>query len=161
MTAEMVQQLKQKHFVWQIIKEKEQEGGFYYPINYQTGWTRDNFGPLWIPKKGSTITFDGDVDYKVAAYERCIKNYEGNTFEYRNGQVVINGQPAQSYTFKYDYYFMMGDNRHNSADSRVWGFVPEDHVVGQPFLIWLSLEKDNPWFGGKVRWNRLFTSAKK
>lgn len=162
MTNEMVEKMKAKPFVWNVIKEKEQPGSsYYYPLDYETGWTRDNYGPLWIPKKGSTITFDTDVDYKVAAYERCIKNYERNEFAYRDGKVFINGQPADSYTFKYDYYFMMGDNRHNSADSRVWGFVPEDHIVGQPILIWLSLEKDRNWFNGKIRWNRLFTSAKK
>jgi len=101
------------------------------------------------------------VAFKAAAYERCIKNYEGNDFAFRDGKVYINGEPADSYTFKMDYYFMMGDNRHNSADSRVWGFVPEDHIVGQPMLIWLSLEKDNGWLNGKIRWNRLFRSAKK
>lgn len=162
MTQEMVAKMKAKPFVWKVIKEKEEPGtSYYYPINYKTGWTRNNFGPLWIPKKGATITFDTDVAFKVAAYERCIKNYEGNDFAYRDGKVFINGQPADSYTFKYDYYFMMGDNRDNSADSRVWGFVPEDHVVGQPMLIWLSLEKDKGWFNGKIRWSRLFRSAKK
>ncbi len=162
MTDEMVQQMKAKPFVWSVIKEKEQSGSsYYYPLDYETGWTRDTFGPLWIPKKGSTITFDTDVDYKVAAYERCIKNYEGNDFAYRDGKVFVDGQQVDSYTFKYDYYFMMGDNRHNSADSRVWGFVPEDHIVGQPMLIWLSLEKDKGWFNGKIRWRRLFSSAKK
>ncbi|WP_352423046.1 signal peptidase I [Proteiniphilum sp.] len=161
LTDGMVEQLKAKPFVWDVIKEKEQPGqAYYYPLNYETGWTRDTFGPLWIPKKGATIHFDSDTDFKVAAYERCIKNYEGNDFAYRDGKVYINGQPADSYTFQFDYYFMMGDNRHNSADSRVWGFVPEDHIVGQPMLIWLSLEKDNNWFNGKIRWKRLFRSAK-
>jgi signal peptidase I len=157
----MVAQLKSKPFVWDIIKEKEQPGqSYYYPLNYDTGWSRDTFGPLWIPQKGATITFDVDVDYKVAAYERCIKNYEGNEFAYRDGKVYINGAQADSYTFRFDYYFMMGDNRHNSADSRVWGFVPEDHIVGKPMLIWLSLEKDKGWFDGKIRWRRLFRSAR-
>ncbi|WP_298653219.1 signal peptidase I [uncultured Proteiniphilum sp.] len=161
LTAGMVEQLKAKPFVWDVIKEKEQPGlNYYYPLAYDRGWTRDTFGPLWIPEKGATITFDTDTDFKVAAYERCIKNYEGNDFAYRDGKVYINGTVADSYTFKYDYYFMMGDNRHNSADSRVWGFVPEDHIVGQPILIWLSLEKDNSWFNGKIRWKRLFRSAK-
>ena len=161
LTDEMVQQLKMKPFIWDIIREKEQPGmSYYYPLTYETGWTRDTFGPLWIPRKGATITFDGDVDYKVAAYERCIKNYEGNTLAYRDGKVYINGEQADSYTFRFDYYFMMGDNRHNSADSRVWGFVPEDHIVGKPMLIWLSLEKDKGWFEGKIRWKRLFRSAK-
>lgn len=162
LTEEMVSKLNEKPFVWEIIKNIEQPGGsYYYPIDYQTNWTRAEYGPLWIPKKGETIKFDNNIDYKVAAYERCIKNYEGNEFEYHNGKVFINGQESDSYTFKMDYYFMMGDNRHNSADSRAWGFVPEDHVVGKPMLIWLSLEKDKSWFGGKIRWNRLFTSAKK
>lgn len=160
LTADMVSQLKAKPFVWDIIKEKEQPGQYYYPLNYDTGWTRDTFGPLWIPKKGETINFDNNIEFKVAAYERCIKNYEGNDFAYRDGKVYINGQEADSYTFRFDYYFMMGDNRHNSADSRVWGFVPEDHIVGQPILIWLSLEKDKNWFNGKIRWKRLFRSAK-
>lgn len=162
LTEEMISKLNEKPFVWEIIKNIEQPGGsYYYPIDYQTNWTRAEYGPLWIPKKGKTIKFDNNIDYKVAAYERCIKNYEGNDFEYHNGKVFINGQESDSYTFKMDYYFMMGDNRHKSADSRAWGFVPEDHVVGKPMLIWLSLEKDKSWFGGKIRWNRLFTSAKK
>jgi signal peptidase I len=160
LTEEMVTKLKSKPFVWEIIREKEQPGmSYYYPLDYDTGWTRDTFGPLWIPKKGETITFDSDLPFKVAAYERCIKNYEGNDFDYRDGKVYINGVQADSYTFRFDYYFMMGDNRHNSADSRVWGFVPEDHIVGKPILIWLSLEKDKGWLNGKIRWNRLFRSA--
>ena len=161
MTEQMVTEMKAKPFVWNVVKEIEPKGsGLYYPLNYPQNWTRDTFGPLWIPKKGATITFDTNIDYKVAAYERCIKNYEGNDFAYHEGKVFINGQETNSYTFEMDYYFMMGDNRHNSADSRVWGFVPEDHVVGQPLLIWLSLEKDKGWFSGKIRWNRLFRSAK-
>ena len=162
MTNEMVETMKAKSFVWNVIKEKEPAGSqLYYPLDYQQNWTRDTYGPLWIPKKGETITFDSKTEYKVAAYERCIKNYEGNDFAYRDGKVFINGQETNSYTFTMDYYFMMGDNRHNSADSRVWGFVPEDHVVGQPLLIWLSLEKDKGWLSGKIRWDRLFRSAKK
>ena len=162
MTDKMLSELKAKPFVWSVIKETEPKGsGLYYPLDYQQDWTRDTFGPLWIPKKGATINFDTDTEYKVAAYNRCIKNYEGNDFEYRNGKIFINGVETNTYTFKMDYYFMMGDNRHNSADSRVWGFVPEDHVVGQPLLIWLSLEKDKGWFSGKIRWDRLFRSAKK
>ncbi len=162
LTQDMVSKLKEKPFVWDIIKDKEEPGSsYYYPIDANTNWTRDEFGPLWIPKKGETINFDDNIDFKVAAYERCIKNYEGNSFEYLNGQVFINGKQVDSYTFEMDYYFMMGDNRHNSADSRAWGFVPEDHVVGKPMLIWLSLEKDKGWFEGRIRWKRLFTSAKK
>ncbi|MGJ7026575.1 signal peptidase I [Petrimonas sulfuriphila] len=162
LTGAMAAKLKEKPFVWEVVKDVEQPGSsYYYPLGYTTNWTRADFGPLWIPEKGATLTFDTDVAFKAAAYERCIKNYEGNDFAFRDGKVYINGEPADSYTFKMDYYFMMGDNRHNSADSRVWGFVPEDHIVGQPMLIWLSLEKDNGWLNGKIRWNRLFRSAKK
>jgi signal peptidase I len=162
MTAAMVATLDAKPFVWSIIREREIPGtGLSYPLSYETGWTRDTFGPLWIPKRGDTIWFNrGNLDFLVAAYERSIKNYEGNDFAFRNGQVYINGEVAEYYVFRFDHFFMMGDNRHNSADSRNWGFVPQDHIVGRPVLIWLSLEKDNPWFGGRIRWSRMFRSAR-
>ncbi|MDR0427969.1 MAG: S26 family signal peptidase [Dysgonamonadaceae bacterium] len=124
-----------------------------YPYSYNTGWTRDNFGPLWIPAAGETILL---TDENIALYSRCIVNYEGNVLRKDGNKVYLNGVLSNSYTFKYDYYFMMGDNRHNSADSRAWGFVPEDHIVGKPILIWMSLDKDKGLFGGKIRWNRLF-----
>lgn len=136
-----------------IAIEPDYLGGETYPVDYKNGWTRDNFGPLWIPNKGATIDLTKE---NLALYNRCIRNYEGNTLEERDGKIHINNEPVTTYTFKYDYYFMMGDNRHNSADSRVWGFVPEDHVVGKPIMIWLSLDKDRGWFDGKIRWNRLF-----
>jgi len=172
LTPAMVDELKSKPFVYSVIKRNDyfRRHGAYqgqkyaqtvYPITYNQNSELGNFPALWIPKKGETIRFDENVDYKVAAYERCIMNYEHNDFNYRDGKVYINGKEADSYTFKYDYYFMMGDNRDNSADSRAWGFVPEDHVVGSPVFIWLSLDKDKGWFSGKIRWGRLFTSAKK
>jgi signal peptidase I len=127
---------------------------YTYPIGYSTGWSRDNFGPLWIPRKGATIELN---ERNLALYSRCIHNYEGNSLEVRaDGKVFINGQETTTYTFAYDYYFMMGDNRHNSADSRYWGFVPEDHVVGKPILVWLSIDKDRSLFDGGIRWNRMF-----
>ena len=96
-------------------------------------------------------------------YERIIRDYEHNTLQVTGeGAILINGEPADKYTFKQDYYFMMGDNRHNSLDSRYWGFVPEDHIVGRPVFIWLSLDKEKNWGQkGKIRWNRLFRAVKK
>ena len=125
-----------------------------YPLNAVTGWTLDNYGPIWIPKKGESI--DLSID-NIAIYERPIAVYEGNKLEVRpDGTILINDSVATSYTFKMDYYWMQGDNRHNSADSRFWGFVPEDHIVGKPIIIWLSIDKDRSWFDGHIRWNRLF-----
>jgi signal peptidase I len=124
-----------------------------YPFVKSFGWSRDNYGPVWIPKKGATIELN---EKNLALYSRCIVAYEGNSLETKNNQLLINGNPANSYTFKYDYYFMMGDNRHNSQDSRSWGFVPEDHIVGKPILIWLSTDKDRSLFNGGIRWNRIF-----
>lgn len=123
-----------------------------FPLTMYTGWTRDNYGPIWIPKKGEKI----DIDIKnIGLYERCIKEYEGNQLEVKDSKIYINGKEAQSYIFKMDYYWMMGDNRHNSADSRYWGFVPEDHIVGKPIFIWFSSDPDRGGFSG-IRWNRLF-----
>ncbi|MDR0686886.1 MAG: signal peptidase I [Dysgonamonadaceae bacterium] len=126
-----------------------------YPYDYPQGWTRENFGPIKIPAKGETIRLD---KHTVAIYRRCIVNYENNTLEERDGKYILNGQPATSYTFRYNYYFMMGDNRHNSQDSRSWGFVPEDHIVGKPIFIWLSLDKDKKGLNA-VRWNRIFKTV--
>lgn len=172
LTKEMIGKLKSKPFVWAITRysdylkrrgaiENDKTIQTTYPIDYSQTTEYGDFQSLWIPKKGATLTFDGNVEYKVAAYRRCIKNYEHNDFDYRDGKVYINGQQVDKYTFKYDYYFMMGDNRDNSADSRVWGFVPEDHIVGKPLFVWLSLDKDKGWFSGKIRWNRFFTTGNK
>ena len=123
-----------------------------YPHNGNKHWTRDNYGPVWIPKKGATIDLTLD---NYAVYERPIRAYEGNKLEIKNGQIYINDKATTKYTFKLDYYWMMGDNRHNSADSRYWGFVPEDHIVGKPIFIWWSSDPDRSWFSG-IRWGRLF-----
>lgn len=154
MTEAMVAQIKKLPSVKKVIVEPEIIGGtMYYPVDYDNGWTRDNYGPIWIPKRGATIELTPE---NLALYRRCIKNYEHNELEEKDGAVYINGEKATTYTFQYDYYWMMGDNRHNSADSRSWGFVPEDHIVGKPIMIWLSLDKDRSLFDGGIRWNRLF-----
>jgi len=113
-------------------------------------WSQDNYGPLWIPKKGASIALTAD---NIIRYKRCIATYEGNQLEQKDGKVFINGKESSSYTFNMNYYWLMGDNRHNSLDSRYWGFVPEDHVVGRASLIWFSWEKG-------PRWKRLFTWIK-
>ena len=154
LTTEAYEIIQKVTSIRRIFIEPEQLGGTVYPIEYNMGWTRDNYGPIWIPKKGATITLDRK---NLALYHRCIRNYENNTLDISgNGSVLINGQPATTYTFKYDYYWMMGDNRHNSADSRSWGFVPEDHIVGKPILVWLSIDKDRGFFDGAIRWSRMF-----
>ena len=122
-----------------------------YPLNGNKHWTRDNYGPIWIPKKGEKIALTMD---NIAIYERPIKVYEDNDLEIKDGKILINGQEAKEYTFKMDYYWMMGDNRHNAADSRYWGFVPEDHIVGKPIFIWWSSDPDRHGISG-IRWSRL------
>lgn len=142
-----------KKFISKIVMEPEEYAGQMYPLNLHTKWNRNNYGPIWIPAKGAAITLTED---NLPIYERCIVAYEGNKLEIKPDGIYINGEKTDQYTFKMDYYWMMGDNRHNSADSRYWGFVPEDHVVGKPIVVWLSLDKDRGWFDGKIRWNRLF-----
>ena len=154
LTTEGFEIVKKIPSVRKVVIEPEEIGGDVYPIDYELNWTRDNYGPIWIPKKGATITLD---EKNLAIYHRCIRNYENNTLEVNpDGTVKINGRSTTTYTFKYDYYWMMGDNRHCSADSRSWGFVPEDHIVGKPILVWLSLDKDRGLFDGGIRWNRMF-----
>jgi len=141
-----------KDLVASVRLNTDQYVGDLYPLNAVTGWTRDNYGPVWIPQKSKSIRLTMD---NIAVYERPIRIYEGNDLDVKNGHIYINGKIANSYTFKMDYYWMMGDNRHNSADSRYWGFVPEDHIVGKPIFIWWSSDPDRKGFEG-VRWSRLF-----
>lgn len=145
--------LGRKDLVKAIKDVPGDDAGGLYPVNKLTNWTTDNYGPVWIPKKGESISLNLD---NLPIYERPIHVYEGNDLMVKDGKIFINGKETTSYTFKMDYYWMMGDNRHNSADSRFWGFVPEDHIVGKPIFIWLSLDQDRGWADGKIRWNRLF-----
>lgn len=124
-----------------------------FPDGLKMGWNRDQFGPLTIPGKGWTIEMTED---NVLRYGTTVQHYEGHDqVEIRDGQLFINGQKVDSYTFKQDYYFMMGDNRHDSLDSRYWGFVPEDHIVGKAWFLWLSLDEYESFFN-KIRWSRIF-----
>ncbi len=125
----------------------------YYEFGKKFGWQVDNFGPIYIPKAGDVITLDSNA---YLTYDRAIRTYEGHpTFEMRGNKFFMEGKEITTYQFKYNYYFMMGDNRHNSADSRFWGFVPEDHIVGKALFVWMSWDTNATGFH-KIRWNRLF-----
>ena len=128
-----------------------------FPFDSIYRWNVDNFGPILIPKKGSTVHIDKD---NICLYRRIIGVFEGNKLEEKEGKIFINGKESTSYTFTMNYYWMMGDNRHNSADSRYWGFVPEDHVVGKAVFVWLSLDPNKSLFDGKIRWSKLFRIVK-
>lgn len=136
---------------------RETESGYLdlsgmFPLDAGYGWTRPNMGEIWIPKRGSTLHL---TPQNYALYERAIRTYEGNRLERRGDKFLINGKKTEYYTFKMDYYWMMGDNRDRSADSRYWGFVPEDHIVGSPVFIIVSLDKERSLLDGKIRWNRI------
>ena len=154
MTKNTAAQMLKRHIFTseKIVTDKDLFTGPVYPLNGYYGWTRDNYGPIWIPKHGQSIKLTLE---NLPVYERCITAYEGNTLQVKGNHIYINGKLTDKYTFKMDYYWMMGDNRHNSLDSRYWGFVPEDHIVGKPLFIWWSSDPDRHGFSG-IRWNRLF-----
>jgi len=156
-TPEIAEEFSKLPFVESINLLKmpaDQVNPRVYPKNAELfHWNEDFYGPIWIPVKGATIELN---EKNIALYRTVIQNYEHNdSVSFENGKVTVDGQEITQYTFKQDYYFMMGDNRHNSEDSRFWGFVPEDHVVGKAFFIWLSLDK-NENFLNKIRWSRFF-----
>ena len=159
LTTEMYQQLKDAPVVESVSENIDVYPPDYpdsfitiFPFSPNYKWTRDNFGPLWVPQKGATVQLTQE---NLPLYERIITSYEGNDLKVIDGKIHINSEEAQSYTFKQDYYFMMGDNRHNSLDSRYWGFVPEDHIVGKPAMVWLSID-GNKKFPRNIRWRRFF-----
>ena len=136
------------------VAHKPEGGMFPHDDDNYSGWTVDNFGPIWIPKAGATTPLSME---NISMYKRVISVYENNSLEIKNNKIHINGEQADTYTFKQDYYWAMGDNRHNSEDSRMWGYVPHDHIVGKPLFIWFSLKNSN--LGDGIRFNRMFKSA--
>lgn len=140
---------------------RESKSGMYnlggvFPLGAPYGWTRDNMGTIWIPSRGTTLHL---TLQNLPMYERAIRVYEGNDLQVRDGKIYINGQQTDYYTFKMDYYWMMGDNRDRSLDSRYWGFVPEDHLIGSPMFVAFSLDEEKGWFDGKLRFDRILSSG--
>ena len=159
LTNEMVKELKSLKNVISVNKIIAPKGNAdinIFPHSADYDWNVDNFGPLYIPKKGATV----DLTLKnLPIYRRIIDVYEDNDLAVKDSIILINGEPASTYTFKMDYYWMMGDNRHKSADSRYWGFVPEDHVVGKAAIIWMSLNKDKR-FPANIRFDRILKKVR-
>jgi signal peptidase I len=128
-----------------------------FPFDTAYKWNVDNFGPITIPKEGATININSG---NICLYRRIIGVFEGNKLEEKDGRIFINGKESSTYKFKMNYYWMMGDNRHNSADSRYWGFVPEDHIVGKAVFVWLSMDPNKSLLDGKIRFNKLLRIVK-
>lgn len=162
LTDTMVKEMEQSGRFAKLMKDEPQPETVLslFPEGVSADWTRADYGGesgLWIPKKGTALKMD-QAAWNI--YGRCIRVYEDNpTAEFRDGKLYIDGKPWDYYTFKMDYYFMMGDNRDNSLDSRYWGFVPEDHIVGTPWRVLISFDKDKGIFDGGIRWNRVFRDA--
>ncbi|NJN32996.1 MAG: S26 family signal peptidase [Saprospiraceae bacterium] len=152
LTNENIERIKTKGFNVTVYPRNENSPDIFPQDTAHFKWSVDNFGPLVIPAAGATVQLSPE---NIALYRRIITVYESNSLEQRNGEFFINGSKTNSYTFKQNYYWAMGDNRHNSEDSRFWGFVPHDHIVGRPLLVWMSTGKNG------IRWNRIFTSANK
>lgn len=156
MTQTAKDDLLKESYVKEVSSTLQPKGTYYsgiFPHREEIPWNVDNFGPVYIPKAGDVIKLDSINCY---IYERAIKVYENNpSFEIRDGKSFMDGKQIDSYTFKQNYYFMMGDNRHNSSDSRFWGFVPEDHIVGKALFIWMSFDSNESGLK-KIRWSRLF-----
>ena len=155
LTEESANRLKSNPIVVSIVKNisHDPEPGVFPQIS--NTWNKDNYGPIYIPEAGKTIPLSAD---NLPFYKRLITEYEGNDLKVNGTEIRINGNVVNSYTFQQNYYWMMGDNRHNSEDSRYWGYVPENHIVGKPVLIWMSLDSNSSGLN-KIRWERLFTTV--
>lgn len=164
LTAEKYEQLKSDSRISSVKRQisKTAEDGIFPDIqdgkpSVKNNWNRDNMGPIYIPEAGKTVTLNKE---NLPLYKKIIGEYEGNDLKVNGDEIRINGQVATSYTFKQDYYWMMGDNRHNSLDSRYWGFVPADHIIGKPIFIWMSIDGINDGIKNwSIRWDRLFTTV--
>jgi signal peptidase I len=159
MTDENARKLKNNPFTKSISKELTPAGNYdasIFPHNENYAWSVDNFGPIYIPEAGETVELNAE---SLPFYKRIIEEYEKNDLTINGDEIYINGKLTSSYTFKQDYYWMMGDNRHNSEDARYWGYVPFDHVVGKPVFIWFSWETNGEGIANKIRWDRVFTTV--
>ena len=156
LTPDMAREVAELGNVRSIHRYVAAPGPEVFPHRSQPAWSQDNYGPVWIPARGATVALTEET---LPLYRRIIETYEGHQLELRDGRILIDGTPADSYTFAMDYYWMMGDNRHNSADSRFWGFVPEDHIVGKASFVWLSLDRDRG-FPANIRWDRIFSKVR-
>ena len=159
LTEEEVVKLKKYPYTVSVKKVNHAPDKAIFPHVEKLGWSQDNFGPIYIPKAGTKVKIDSE---SLPFYEQIIKNYENNDLQVVGDNIFINGEKADSYTFKQDYFYLIGDNRHNSLDARYWGYVPFDHVLGKPVMIWFSWDADARSFGEKIksiRWNRMFTTV--
>lgn len=160
LTSSRAEQIRAMPYIRSITRLENSNRQFsylsVYPYNQNYLWTEDNYGPLIVPRKGATVRISPKT---LPLYRRIIETYEKNQLEVRDTLIYINHEPRISYTFGMDYYFMLGDNRHNSADSRVWGFVPEDHIVGKAIFIWLSVDRNQDGWQ-RFRWKRMFKKIK-
>lgn len=157
-TRALADSLRNLDFVSNVIEKKDRGNTFYdfiFPYSDLYKWSRDEYGPLYIPKKGDKIELNSE---NISFYERAIRVYEENTLNVSGDSIFINEELVNSYTFKMNYYFVMGDNRHNSADSRFWGFVPEDHIVGKASLVLFSFNNNTDKWWNSIRFNRIFKS---
>jgi signal peptidase I len=159
LTQEEVDQLKKYPLAVSVTKINHAPDNAIFPHVEKLQWSQDNFGPIYIPKAGATVKLDTEL---LPFYEQIIKNYENNDLVVNGNDIFINGKKADSYTFQQDYFWLVGDNRHNSLDARYWGYVPFDHVLGKPVMVWFSWDANAPSFGAKIksiRWDRLFTTV--